>query len=303
MARRDPQRGATEIVVFGRHPVLDVTMPAGEFVPNDSHTNFEDDGGHILLITGPNMAGKSTYIRQVALLTVMAQMGSFVPAAKATIGIADRVFARVGASDELSRGQSTFMVEMTETARILNTATRNSLVILDEIGRGTSTFDGLAIAWAVTEDLVNKNNSGVKTIFATHYHELTDLAQHKERVKNYNIAVKEWNDEIIFLRKLVEGGTNRSYGIQVARLAGIPQHVISRAKKILYRIENEEQDLADSFSSQATETTGPVQLDLFSKKEHFFVEKLSKLDISKMTPLEALNYLNELRQKAKDITH
>ena len=174
---------------------------------------------------------------------------------------------------------------------------------MDEIGRGTSTFDGLSIAWAVAEYLHDLKGQGVKTLFATHYHELTDLALTKPRVKNYNIAVKEWNDEIIFLRKLVEGGTNRSYGIQVARLAGIPDHVIGRAKKILYSIENEEQDLTNSFSSQETKKTGPVQMDLFSKKEHFFVEKLSKLDISKMTPLEALNYLNELGQKAKDIAN
>ncbi|MCK5419058.1 MAG: DNA mismatch repair protein MutS, partial [Desulfobacterales bacterium] len=201
------------------------------------------------------------------------------------------------------QGQSTFMVEMQETANILNNAGEHSLIIMDEIGRGTSTYDGLSIAWAVVEYLHDLHKTGVKTLFATHYHELTDLAQQKHRVKNHNIAVKEWNDEIIFLRKLVEGGTNRSYGIQVARLAGIPGEVISRAKKILYRIENEEQDLTDAFSSKENGEKRRQQMDLFGRKDHFFVEKLSKMDISKMTPLEALNYLNELRDKAKDISN
>jgi len=283
----------------GRHPVVEKMITGERFVPNSVF--MDNDKNQILIITGPNMAGKSTVLRQMALLVIMAQIGSFIPAKMASISVIDRIFTRVGALDNLSHGHSTFMVEMQETANILNNASEHSLVIMDEIGRGTSTYDGLSIAWAVAEYLHDLHNNGVKTLFATHYHELTELAQQKQRVKNYNIAVKEWNDEIIFLRKLVEGGTNRSYGIQVARLAGIPDHVIRRAKKILYRIENEEQDLTDSFSGQETETTGPVQMDLFSKKEHFFVEKLSKLDISKMTPLEALNYLNELRQKAKDI--
>ena len=283
----------------GRHPVVEKMITGERFVPNS--VSMDNDTNQILIITGPNMAGKSTVLRQMALLVIMAQIGSFIPAKSASISVVDRIFTRVGALDNLSHGQSTFMVEMQETANILNNASEHSLVIMDEIGRGTSTYDGLSIAWAVAEYLHDLHHKGVKTLFATHYHELTDLAQQKQRVKNYNIAVKEWNDEIIFLRKLVEGGTNRSYGIQVARLAGIPDHVIKRAKKILYRIENEEQDLTDSFSGQETETTGPVQMDLFNKKEHFFVEKLSKLDISKMTPLEALNYLDELRQKAKDI--
>jgi DNA mismatch repair protein MutS len=287
----------------GRHPVVEKMITGERFVPNT--VSMDNDENQILIITGPNMAGKSTVLRQMALLVIMAQMGSFIPAKKASISVVDRIFTRVGALDNLSHGQSTFMVEMQETANILNNAGEHSLVIMDEIGRGTSTYDGLSIAWAVAEYLHDLHKTGVKTLFATHYHELTDLAQQKQRVKNYNIAVKEWNDEIIFLRKLVEGGTNRSYGIQVARLAGIPgipDRVIGRAKKILYSIENEEQDLTGSFSDQETPQTGPVQMDLFSKKEHFFVEKLSKLDISKMTPLEALNYLNELREKAKDIT-
>ena len=285
----------------GRHPVVEKMITGERFVPNT--VSMDNDKNQILIITGPNMAGKSTVLRQMALLVIMAQMGSFIPAKKASISIIDRIFTRVGALDNLSHGQSTFMVEMQETANILNNASEHSLVIMDEIGRGRSTYDGLSIAWAVAEYLHDLHKTGVKTLFATHYHELTDLAQQKKRVKNYNIAVKEWNDEIIFLRKLVEGSTNRSYGIQVARLAGIPDRVIGRAKKILYSIENEEQDLTDSFSDQASPQTGPVQMDLFSKKEHFFVEKLSKLDISKMTPLDALNYLNELLEKAKDITH
>ena len=284
----------------GRHPVVEKMITGERFVPNT--VSMDNDENQILIITGPNMAGKSTVLRQVALLVIMAQMGSFIPAKKASISIIDRIFTRVGALDNLSQGQSTFMVEMQETANILNNAGKDSLVIMDEIGRGTSTFDGLSIAWAVVEYLHDLHQTGVKTLFATHYHELTDLAQQKPRVHNYSIAVKEWNDEIIFLRKLIEGGTNRSYGIQVARLAGIPGRVISRAKKILYSIENEEQELTESFADKQSPENRPMQMDLFGKKEHFFVEKLAGLDISKMTPLEALNYLNELREKAKDIT-
>jgi DNA mismatch repair protein MutS len=285
----------------GRHPVVEKMITGERFVPNT--VCLDNDENQILIITGPNMAGKSTVLRQVALLVIMAQMGSFIPAKKASISIVDRIFTRVGALDNLSQGQSTFMVEMQETANILNNASQDSLIIMDEIGRGTSTYDGLSIAWAVVEYLHDLHQGGVKTLFATHYHELTDLAHHKPRVQNYNIAVKEWNDEIIFLRKLVQGGTNRSYGIQVARLAGIPDQVISRAKKILYSIENEEKELTESFSDNERTAQRPLQMDLFGKKEHFFVEKLAGLDISKMTPLEALNYLNELREKAKDISH
>jgi DNA mismatch repair protein MutS len=284
----------------GRHPVVEKMITGERFVPNT--VSMDNETNQILIITGPNMAGKSTVLRQVALLVIMAQMGSFIPAGKASISVVDRIFTRVGALDNLSQGQSTFMVEMQETANILNNAGEHSLIIMDEIGRGTSTYDGLSIAWAVVEYLHDLHKTGVKTLFATHYHELTDLAQQKLRVKNLNIAVKEWNDEIIFLRKLIEGATNRSYGIQVARLAGIPASVISRSKKILYRIENKEQDLADAVSDKEATKTGPQQMDLFGNKDHFFVEKLSKLDISKMTPLEALNYLNQLRDKARDIS-
>ncbi|MFH1021687.1 MAG: DNA mismatch repair protein MutS, partial [Pseudomonadota bacterium] len=227
--------GEAIIITEGRHPVIERALPPGRFVPNDVHLDQESE--EVLIITGPNMAGKSTVLRQTALITLMAQMGGFVPAAAAEIGVVDRIFTRVGASDNLRRGQSTFMVEMNETANILNNATPRSLVILDEIGRGTSTFDGLSIAWAVAEELVNKNGRGVKTIFATHYHELTELAATNNRVKNYNIAVREWNDTIIFLHKLLPGGTNRSYGIQVAALAGVPAKVVARAKELLHNIE------------------------------------------------------------------
>jgi DNA mismatch repair protein MutS len=229
-------------------------------------------------------------------------MGAFIPAARAEISITDRIFTRVGALDNLSQGQSTFMVEMQETANILNNATADSLVIMDEIGRGTSTFDGLSIAWAVAEYLHDLNARGVKTLFATHYHELTELAQTKPRVKNFNIAVKEWNDEIIFLRKLVQGGTNRSYGIQVARLAGIPSPVINRAKRILYKIEQGDYNSGRSFglvNGDKPAGTGPVQMDLFGRAETKLFEELVQADISRMTPLEALNYLNELKEKLK----
>jgi len=284
----------------GRHPVVEKMITGERFVPNTIKLNDQND--QVLIITGPNMAGKSTVLRQVALVVIMAQMGSFVPAAKASISITDRIFTRVGALDNLSHGQSTFMVEMEETANILNNATEKSLIIMDEIGRGTSTFDGLSIAWAVVEYLHDLNNRGVKTLFATHYHELTELAQKKPRVKNFNIVVKEWNDEIIFVRKLVEGGTNRSYGIQVARLAGVPLAVIRRAKKILYNIEQGEYDSIGSpwlIREEENVTRGPVQLDLFHKPGNPVLDKLSKADISRMTPLEALNFLNELQEKLK----
>ncbi len=284
----------------GRHPVVEKMITAERFVPNT--VKMDDQDNQILIITGPNMAGKSTVLRQVALVVIMAQMGSFVPAARARISITDRIFTRVGALDNLSHGQSTFMVEMEETANILNNASEKSLVIMDEIGRGTSTFDGLSIAWAVAEYLHDLKKGGVKTLFATHYHELTELARTKPRVKNYNIAVKEWNDEIIFLRKLVEGGTNRSYGIQVARLAGIPARVIQRAKRILYKIEQGEYNSEGTpilINEDTAGEKGPVQLELFSKAENKLIEALSKADISTMTPLEALNFLNDLKDKLR----
>ncbi|MES0447140.1 MAG: DNA mismatch repair protein MutS [Desulfobacterales bacterium] len=290
------------LIENGRHPVVEKMITGERFVPNT--IRIDDSENQMLIITGPNMAGKSTVLRQVALMVLMSQMGSFIPAGRASMSVTDRIFTRVGALDNLSQGQSTFMVEMQETANILNSATGRSLVIMDEIGRGTSTFDGLSIAWAVAEYLHDLKENGVKTLFATHYHELTELALTKTRVKNYNIAVKEWNDEIIFLRKLVEGGTNRSYGIQVARLAGIPEKVITRAKKILFNIENGEHNLIGLpvLTEELNDSTKEqVQLNLFRKPDQFVIEKLQKLDISKMTPLDALNCLNELQEKAKTV--
>ncbi|MDR1383599.1 MAG: DNA mismatch repair protein MutS [Planctomycetaceae bacterium] len=225
-------------ITDGRHPVLDVVLPNGTFVPNDAKSDTES--GMIHLITGPNMAGKSTFIRQIALLTIMAQIGSYIPAKSAVIGIADRIFARVGASDELARGQSTFMVEMTETARILNMATPQSLVILDEIGRGTSTFDGVSLAWSIVEYM--HDHIGSRTFFATHYHELTELAERLDRINNLNVAVREWNDEIVFLHKIIQGAADKSYGIHVARLAGVPKEVVKRADEILVHLENSNGD-------------------------------------------------------------
>ncbi len=232
-----PEIGAEGILRIeeGRHPVLDQAVLEERFVPNDCHLGA---GSHIALITGPNMAGKSTYIRQTALLALLAHTGSFLPALRARIDLLDRIFTRIGASDDLSRGQSTFMVEMTETANILNNATRESLIILDEVGRGTSTFDGLSLAWSIVEFI--HNQIGAKTLFATHYHELTELAGRLPRVKNWNVAVREWNDQIVFLRKIVEGGADKSYGIQVARLAGVPKTVLERAREILQNLEESE---------------------------------------------------------------
>lgn len=274
----------------GRHPVLDVTMAQGEFVPNDCFQSPE--AGMVLLITGPNMAGKSTYIRQVALLTLLAQAGSFLPAKRATIGIADRIFARVGASDELGRGQSTFMVEMIETARILNTATKRSLVILDEIGRGTSTYDGLALAWAITEHL--HEQIGCRTLFATHYHELTQLAEMLPQVSNLNVAVKEWNDSVVFLHRIVPGGADKSYGIHVARLAGVPTAVNERAKDILAQLEADHRnslDLPTIPPPPGRGRRGDVQLTLFGFADHPVIDDLKRLQIDSLSPLEAWQFL------------
>src|SRR5206468_565309 len=285
-------------ILDGRHPVLDITEAQGTFVPNDCVCG--GDEGTVLLITGPNMAVKSTYIRQVALITMMAQMGSFVPAREATIGIADRIFARVGASDELSRGQSTFMVEMTETARILNTATARSLVILDEIGRGTSTYDGISLAWAIVEHL--HDNLGCRTLFATHYHELTDLAQTLPGVRNLNVAVKEWEDHVVFLHKIVPGAADKSYGIHVARLAGVPRSVNERAKQILSQLEAEH--LGDNGRPKIAikgkrSQRGDLQLTLFAAPEHPVVDELRRIDVNSLSPLEALKRLAELQSQTK----
>jgi len=284
----------------GRHPVIEKMIPGERFVPNtlsmDNHQN------QVLIITGPNMAGKSTVLRQVALTVLMAQMGSFVPAKKASVSVTDRIFTRVGALDNLSQGQSTFLVEMQETANILNNASSESLVIMDEIGRGTSTFDGLSIAWAVAEFLHDINGVGVKTLFATHYHELTELSKEKTRVKNFNITVKEWNDEIIFLRKLVAGGTNRSYGIQVARLAGIPDTVIQRATRILADIENGNPTLPNGQGRRLQTGDGQplqVQLELFKGPENAAIKEIQELDTARMTPMDALNFLHALQNQIR----
>jgi DNA mismatch repair protein MutS len=284
-------------IVEGRHPVLDILEPAGTFVPNDTVAGPGAGGGSILLITGPNMAGKSTYIRQVALLTLMAQIGSFVPAKTAEIGIADRIFARVGASDELSRGQSTFMVEMTETARILNTATARSLVILDEIGRGTSTYDGVSLAWAIVEFLHDR--IGCRTLFATHYHELTDLAKSLDGIRNLNVAVKEWEDNVVFLHKIIDGAADKSYGIHVARLAGIPKEVNERAKQILAQLESEHlgEDGRPKIERRSTKRRrGDLQMTLFAPYDHPLIEKIRGVDVNAITPIQALQLVQQWKQ-------
>jgi DNA mismatch repair protein MutS len=243
------------------------------------------------------MAGKSTYIRQVALITLMAQMGSFVPAKRAAIGIADRIFARVGASDELSRGQSTFMVEMTETARILNTATRQSLVILDEIGRGTSTYDGVSLAWAVVEHM--HDEIGCRTLFATHYHELTDLADSLDGVANLNVAVREWDESVVFLHKIVPGAADKSYGIHVARLAGVPRGVNERAKQILAQLEGEHltsDNRAKIARSEKQRPRGDLQLTLFGQAEHPLLDEIRAVDPNNLTPMDALRLVGQWRE-------
>ncbi|MEX2306534.1 MAG: DNA mismatch repair protein MutS [Pirellulales bacterium] len=328
----------------GRHPVLDITEPEGTFVPNgvqcaarseerearseeraagseerasrseEREASVEENSllaprSSILLITGPNMAGKSTYIRQAALLTLMAQMGSFVPARRATIGVADRIFARVGASDELSRGQSTFMVEMTETARILNTATARSLVILDEIGRGTSTYDGLSLAWSIVEHI--HEAIGCRTLFATHYHELTDLEEQLPGVRNYNVAVKEWEDQVVFLHQIVPGAADKSYGIHVAQLAGVPRTVNDRAREVLAWLEAQHH-AADgaacglarasatahqSSNGQSTRPAGGWQLTLFGVEEHPLLDEIRTAKLDELRPVEALELIRAWQQR------
>ncbi|MBN1765037.1 MAG: DNA mismatch repair protein MutS [Sedimentisphaerales bacterium] len=287
-------------IIEGRHPVLDVTMAGSpeQFVPND--VTLGGRTGDIAIITGPNMSGKSTYIRQTALLVLMAQMGSYIPAQSASIGLVDRIFTRVGASDELTRGQSTFMVEMIETANILNNATSRSLVILDEIGRGTSTYDGLALAWAITEHIAAKIKC--RTLFATHYHEITELADLLNNVKNLNVAVREWKDEVVFLHKIIEGRTDKSYGIHVARLAGIPKNVITRSNEILEELES-------SFSREAHTPQLGGRIEAKPSGEQFLfdilppdplLEKLKETDLNNLTPLQAINLLNEIKKELEN---
>jgi DNA mismatch repair protein MutS len=295
-------------ITDGRHPVIE-QLTEDRFVPND--TLLDTNENQLLIITGPNMAGKSTFMRQVALISIMAQMGSFVPAKEALIGVVDRVFTRVGASDFLARGQSTFMVEMHETANILNNATDRSLIVLDEIGRGTSTFDGISIAWAVAEFIHEKLRA--RTLFATHYHELTDLALTMDRVKNYNVAIREWNDQIVFQRRVVEGGADKSYGIQVARLAGLPATVVERAKEVLANLEQKEFDDAGEPVASHRERRGgrgtqgggeremvsEHQLGLFAARDANLVREIAEMDLNAMTPLEAMNKLADLKKKAE----
>ena len=299
------RRGVIDIK-GGRHPVVERTIKNELFVDNDTY--LDQRKNRISIITGPNMAGKSTYMRQTALIVLMAQIGSFVPARSANIGIVDRIFTRVGASDDLASGQSTFMVEMTEVAHILHNATKNSLLIFDEIGRGTSTYDGLSIAWAVVEFIAGDAMAGAKTLFATHYHELTELEGQLKGVNNYCIAVKEKGDQIIFLRKIVKGSADRSYGIQVARLAGVPDRVIERAGEISAELEAGDLAMRDrKFRNAGEESQEAVQISLFDtigmvgkeQKESKVEEKIRSLDLSNMTPIQAMNLLYELQKECK----
>ncbi len=278
----------------GRHPVIEKILPSGSFVQNDTYLDKEEN--RLAIITGPNMAGKSTYMRQVALITLMAQVGSFVPASSATIGVVDKIFTRVGASDDLSMGQSTFMVEMMEVAQILKEATENSLVILDEIGRGTSTYDGLSIAWAVAEYISDKEKCGAKTLFATHYHELTGLENKLEGVKNYSVAVKEKGEDVIFLRKIVKGGTDESYGVHVAKLAGVPQVVTKRANEILKSIERKNV-LNNKKIEKQEKGVAEGQLTMYNYKLAEIAHELDKVDVNDITPIEALNTLVKIKEK------
>jgi DNA mismatch repair protein MutS len=273
----------------GRHPVVEKVL-RGSFVPNDAH--LDTNLNRLIILTGPNMAGKSTYLRQIADIVIMAQAGSFVPASQARIGLVDRIFTRVGAFDDLARGQSTFMVEMTELANILNSATKHSLILLDEVGRGTSTFDGLAIAWAVSEHLYDHSKVGARTLFATHYHQLTELSESLEGVKNYSMAVKEQGSEVVFLRKVVPGKANKSYGIQVAKLAGVPHEVVSRAEQVLNGIEEH-----NMLEVKAGKKVHAQAFLLTPEKESTIEEELRKLNLAKMTPMEAYVKLNELKKK------
>ncbi len=290
--RPEMTTGGELIIHEGKHPVLAETL-GPEFVPND--VELGDGAGDIAVITGPNMSGKSTYIRQVALLVLMAQTGSFIPAKDAKIGLVDRIFTRVGASDELVRGQSTFMVEMTETANIINNATDKSMVILDEVGRGTSTYDGLSLAWAITEHIANKIKC--RTLFATHYHELTELAELFKNVNNYNVAVREWMDEVVFLHRILPGGTDKSYGIHVAKLAGVPKSILERSKEILEELEATFQKEATGQHLAKHKTKQPDKDSLFVQKHKSVLEKLASTDINNLTPIEAINLLNEIRNE------
>lgn len=286
----------------GRHPVVEESLNAGEFVPNDTEMDLNEN--RMMIITGPNMAGKSTYMRQVALICLMAQIGSFVPAREAHLSVCDRIFTRVGASDDLASGQSTFMVEMSETAYILRNATKSSLIILDEIGRGTSTFDGLAIAWAVVEYIVKKENIGAKTLFATHYHELSELEGHLDGVKNYCVSVKEHGEDVIFLRKIIRGGADKSFGVHVARLAGVPHPVIVRAHEIQARLEVSDinqNTIGQNILGEDEVPRKNEQMDLFDYQKTEIINELQQIDVMALTPIDAMNKLFLLREKARKL--
>jgi DNA mismatch repair protein MutS len=319
----DVSDGMTIFIKDGRHPIVEQTLGSGQFIKNDVLLDNQDN--QLLIITGPNMAGKSTYIRQVALTVLMTQMGSFVPAREAHIGVVDRVFTRIGAADYIARGESTFMVEMNETANILHNATSRSLLIFDEIGRGTSTFDGVSIAWAVCEYLSQHKAFRPKTLFATHYHELTKLADHREGIKNYNVTVKEVEDGILFLRKVVSGGADRSYGIHVGKLAGLPQEIINRAQEILLCLEEERitelsvSKILEKKRSDSIQTTMPPLLNLIDRgkekeqlveqlfpqadtEDHPIIREIKSVDPFTITPLEALIKLTQWKKELADKT-
>ncbi|HEV8214177.1 MAG TPA: hypothetical protein VGP95_00035, partial [Gemmatimonadaceae bacterium] len=288
-------------ITAGRHPVVERMMPRDKFIPNDLQL-IED--ARVMILTGPNMAGKSTVLRQIGLIVLMAQIGSFVPASGAKVGMADRIFTRVGASDNLVRGQSTFMVEMSETSSILHTATSRSLVLLDEIGRGTATYDGVSIAWAVTEHLHER--IGCKTVFATHYHELTQLSEELTALRNFNVAVREAGEQIVFLHRLQPGPADRSYGIEVGRLAGLPAAVIDRARQVLALLEGEH--LAEGLNSSRAapgstvrRPVAPDQLGLFAGGPHPLVERVAALDVNTMTPMQAIAALADLVEEARHV--
>jgi len=287
------------IIKNGRHPVIEQILPSGKFVPND--TLIDTRKSQIHIITGPNMAGKSTYLRQVGQLVLMAQIGSCIPAESAEIGIVDRIFTRVGATDKITLGQSTFLVEMNETANILNNCTEKSLILLDEIGRGTSTYDGLSIAWAVSEFLHETNGRQAKTLFATHYHELTKLAEKFKRIENHQVAVKEWQEQIIFIRKIIPGGCDDSYGIFVAQLAGVPEEVTDRARVVLELLERGK-FLANIQKAKDTEDVNLFDHKYNNLNSHYLkaVQKLKDVDPEQVTPLEALNLLVKLRKMIGD---
>jgi DNA mismatch repair protein MutS len=286
-------------ITSGRHPVVERILTAGEkFTPNDY--NLANLDTQIVVLTGPNMAGKSVYLRQLGLIVLLAQIGSFVPAEKAVIGIVDRIYTRVGASDNISAGESTFLVEMQEAANILNNATNKSLILLDEIGRGTSTFDGLSIAWAITEYLHENPEVNAKTLFATHYHELNEMADIFPRIKNYKVEVREYDDKVIFLHKVSSGGADHSYGIQVAQMAGMPEFVTKRAKEILLNLEDKELTPYEIKKRKIQKfKDDEFQISLFEMKDDDLRNEISEISLDSITPLEAMNKLNALQKKVK----